>query len=78
VERTYTTPRLDKLGIRPGARVAIVGAIAVVYGTLRERAVRRAALRGEWVPAGDAIMLVLTGLLVALAIGLLALLIGTG
>jgi hypothetical protein len=25
VERTYTTPRLDKLGIRPRARVAILG-----------------------------------------------------
>ena len=25
VERIYTTPRLDKLGVRPGARVAIVG-----------------------------------------------------
>ena len=25
MERTYTTPRLDKLGVRPGARVAIVG-----------------------------------------------------
>lgn len=27
VERTYSTPRLDKLGIRPGARVALVGPI---------------------------------------------------
>jgi hypothetical protein len=25
VERVYTTPRLDKLGIRPGARVALLG-----------------------------------------------------
>jgi DUF3052 family protein len=25
VERVYTTPRLDKLGVKPGARVAIVG-----------------------------------------------------
>jgi len=25
MERVYTTPRLDKLGVRPGARVAIVG-----------------------------------------------------
>ncbi len=25
MERTYTTPRLDKLGVKPGARVAIVG-----------------------------------------------------
>ena len=27
MERTYTTPLLDKLGIRPGMRVAIVGAL---------------------------------------------------
>ncbi len=27
MERVYTTPRLDKLGIRPGARVAVLGAI---------------------------------------------------
>ncbi len=25
MERTYTTPRLDKLGVKPGARVSIVG-----------------------------------------------------
>jgi hypothetical protein len=25
MERTYTTPLLDKLGVRPGARVALVG-----------------------------------------------------
>jgi hypothetical protein len=25
VERTYTSPLLDKLGVRPGARIAIVG-----------------------------------------------------
>jgi hypothetical protein len=25
MERTYTTPLLDKLGVRPGARVAIIG-----------------------------------------------------
>ncbi len=27
MERVYTTPLLDKLGIRPGMRVAIVGAV---------------------------------------------------
>jgi hypothetical protein len=27
VERIYTTPRLDKLGVRPGARVALLGPI---------------------------------------------------
>jgi hypothetical protein len=25
MERTYSTPRLDKLGVRPGSRVAILG-----------------------------------------------------
>ncbi len=25
MERVYTTPRIDKLGVRPGARVAVVG-----------------------------------------------------
>lgn len=28
MERVYTTPLLDKLGIRPGMRVAIVGSLA--------------------------------------------------
>lgn len=27
MERTYTTPLLDKLGVRPGMRIAIVGAV---------------------------------------------------
>jgi hypothetical protein len=27
VERTYTTPLLDKLGVRPGMRVALVGPV---------------------------------------------------
>ena len=27
MERTYTTPLLDKLGVRPGMRIAIVGAL---------------------------------------------------
>jgi hypothetical protein len=25
MERTYSTPRIDKLGVRPGARVALIG-----------------------------------------------------
>jgi hypothetical protein len=41
VERVYTTPRLDKLGIRPGGRVAIVGDLSAADPTfeaeLRER-----------------------------------------
>ncbi len=37
-ERVYTTPLLDKLGVRPGMRVAIVGDIAQsVIGMLTER-----------------------------------------
>ncbi len=28
MERVYTTPLLDKLGVRPGMRIAIVGALA--------------------------------------------------
>jgi predicted nucleotidyltransferase len=35
VEKTYTTPVLDKLGVRPGMRIAIVGAIDP-DGTFRE------------------------------------------
>jgi hypothetical protein len=27
VERTYTSPRIDKLGVRPGMRVALVGPV---------------------------------------------------
>jgi hypothetical protein len=36
MERTYTSPLLDKLGVRPGARVAIVGDVDP-GGTFRER-----------------------------------------
>ena len=35
VERTYTTPLIDKLGVRPGFRVAIVGPVDP-DGSLRE------------------------------------------
>ena len=34
VERTYTTPLLDKLGVRPGARVALVGVADGWFGEL--------------------------------------------
>lgn len=38
MERTYTTPLIDKLGVRPGARVALVGIDDAVFGALlRER-----------------------------------------
>jgi len=37
-ERLYTTPLLDKLGVRPGMRVAIVGHVdPVVVASLAER-----------------------------------------
>ena len=40
MERTYTTPLLDKLGVRPGARVALVGDVdpdGVFRGLLADR-----------------------------------------
>jgi Protein of unknown function (DUF3052) len=36
MERTYTTPLLDKLGVRPGARIAIVGDVDP-DGTFRDQ-----------------------------------------
>jgi hypothetical protein len=59
VERTYTTPRLDKLGIRPGARVALLGAISPADPTfdaeLRERTVDVTV--GEPMPDTDVVLL---------------------
>ena len=38
MERVYTTPRLDKLGVKPGSRVAIVGLDDAAFETeLRDR-----------------------------------------
>jgi hypothetical protein len=38
MERIYTTPLLDKLGVKPGARVATIGIVDVVFlALLRER-----------------------------------------
>jgi hypothetical protein len=38
VERVYTTPRLDKLGVKPGSRVALVGLDDPTFETeLRDR-----------------------------------------
>jgi DUF3052 family protein len=34
VERTYSTPLIDKLGVRPGARVAILGVDDEAFRTL--------------------------------------------
>jgi hypothetical protein len=36
MERVYTTPLLDKLGVRPGARIAIVGPIDDAASDFRE------------------------------------------
>ena len=36
MERTYTTPLLDKLGVRPGARVAVVDVVDDTFRTLLE------------------------------------------
>ena len=40
MERAYTTPLLDKLGVRPGSRVALVGEVDP-DGTFRERLAER-------------------------------------
>jgi len=40
MERTYTKPLLDKLGVRPGSRVALVGDVDP-DGTFRERLAER-------------------------------------
>ncbi len=48
MERIYTTPLLDKLGIRPGMRVAILG---VDDETIRERITERTTDLTEGLPA---------------------------
>ena len=40
MERTYTTPLLDKLGVRPGSRVALIGDVDP-DGTFREQLAER-------------------------------------
>jgi hypothetical protein len=59
VERTYTTPRLDKLGIRPGARVALLGPIddadPAFVGELADRTPD--VSRGEPLPDTDVVLL---------------------
>jgi hypothetical protein len=53
VERVYTTPRLDKLGIRPGARVVLLGAIDEADPSFTDELRDRThdVTRGD--PAGD-------------------------
>jgi hypothetical protein len=50
VERVYTTPLLDKLGIRPGMRVAILG---VDDDAIRDRIAERTTDLTEGWPATD-------------------------
>jgi len=50
VERVYTTPLLDKLGIRPGMRVAILG---VDDASIRDRIAERTTDLTEGWPATD-------------------------
>jgi len=65
MERVYTTPLLDKLGIRPGMRVAIVGAVdddddvADAEGAFRERLAGRTGdvTIGHPLPDTDVVLL---------------------
>ena len=50
MERVYTTPLLDKLGIRPGMRVAILG---VDDASIRDRIAERTTDLTEGWPATD-------------------------
>lgn len=61
-----------------GCGFAVMGGIAVVYGTWRARAVGRAIERDEWLAPSAAVTLLVSGLLVVLGIGLIALLLFTG
>jgi hypothetical protein len=58
MDRTYTTPLLDKLGVRPGARVAIVGGVDL-DGSFRARLADRTTdvTDGEPKPDSDLIFL---------------------
>jgi hypothetical protein len=55
MERVYTTPRLDKLGIRPGMRVAVVDLEdAALDAELRDRT--NDLTRGEPLPGTDIVL----------------------
>jgi Protein of unknown function (DUF3052) len=58
MERTYTTPLLDKLGVRPGSRVAIVGEVDP-DGTFRAQLSDRTSdvTAGDPAPATDLVFL---------------------
>jgi hypothetical protein len=59
MERVYSTPLLDKLGVRPGMRVAIVGRLEdddddlTVSGPFRDRLAERTTDITDGVPAPD-------------------------
>ena len=59
MERVYTTPLLDKLGIRPGARVALVGPVEAARAGLRALLRDRAAdlVEGEPTAGTDVVLL---------------------
>jgi hypothetical protein len=57
VERVYTTPRLDKLGVKPGCRVALVGLDDPAFETeLSDRTTD--VTRGDPLPETDLVFLV--------------------
>jgi hypothetical protein len=58
MERTYTTPLLDKLGVRPDARIAMVGDMDP-DGTFRARLAERTSgvTIGEPQPESDLVLL---------------------
>ena len=56
MERVYTTPRLDKLGVKPGSRVALVGLEDPAFETeLRDRT--SDITHGEPLPDTDLVFL---------------------
>jgi hypothetical protein len=61
MERVYTTPRLDKLGIRPGMRVAIVGDLDAddEAGTFRQELADRTSDVTDGPPRPDTDIVVL-------------------
>ena len=56
MERVYTSPRLDKLGVKPGSRVALVGLDDPAFETeLRDRTTD--VTRGDPAPETDLVFL---------------------
>lgn len=70
MERIYTTPLLDKLGVKPGSRVAIIGIQDEVFrALLRERTTD--ITEGEPLPKTDLIFLAADSIDELMAIGTL-------